>query len=146
MHSGSKTFLRPDLHALLQERLDWPRWERVIDQRGVTIERPRGARHPDHASIIYPIDYGYVNGTLATDERELDVFVGTASTGLVGAIGAIDYRKGDTELKLIYNCGPTEVYLVNGFINFDRNLMEGVLLLRHPMERIWMMGNSGGGI
>jgi hypothetical protein len=52
---------------------------------------------------------------------------------------ATDHRKGDTEFKLIYNCTPAEIYLVNGFINFDRRLMEGELVLRWTMEEIWGM-------
>lgn len=144
MRSGSKTFLRPELRVLLEHRIAWTRWERVIADNGVTIDRPRGSMHPDHPSIIYPIDYGYVNGTRATDGHELDVFVGTGSNGLAGAIATIDYRKGDLELKLIYGCRPEEVYLVNGFINFDRTLMEGVLLLRRPMESMWRKASAAG--
>ncbi len=139
MPSGSKTFLRPELRELVERVTDWPRWERLIAEHGITIDRPRGSRHPEHPSIIYPIDYGYVNGTVATDGHELDVFVGTASTGLLGALATIDHRKGDTEIKLIYDCTPEEVYLVNGFINFDRTLMEGVLVLRRRMETLWTM-------
>jgi inorganic pyrophosphatase len=141
MASGSKTFLRPELRALVERSIDWPRWDRVIAENGITIDRPRGSHHPDHPAIIYPIDYGYVNGTLGTDGNELDVFIGSASTRLVGTMITIDYRKGDTEFKLIYDCSPAEIYLVNGFINFDRRLMEGELALRWEMQDIWKMAS-----
>lgn len=144
MPSGSKTFLRPELRELVERVTDWPRWERLIAEHGITIDRPRGSRHPDHPSIIYPIDYGYVNGTVGTDGHELDVFVGSASTGLLGTMVTIDYRKGDTEFKLIYDCTPDEVYLINGFINFDGRLMQGEPALRWKMEEIWRMASGSG--
>ena len=34
----------------------------------VTVERPIGAHHPKHPEIIYPINYGYVEGLLGVDK------------------------------------------------------------------------------
>ncbi len=136
MSSGSKTSLPVELRELADREVDWQRWERLISENGITIERPQGSRHPDHPSIIYPIDYGYVNDTVGADGHELDIFVGSSSTGLVGTMVTVDHRKRDTEYKLIYNSRAEEVYLINGFINFDRELMDGVLILRWDMEKI----------
>ncbi|CAN0593122.1 unnamed protein product, partial [Laminaria digitata] len=36
-----------------------------------------------------------------------------------------------------YNCTPEEVYLVNGFINFAPELMQGELVMRRPMHGLW---------
>ena len=128
----------PDrLTELARREIDWERWETLIRRNGITIDRPHGSRHPSHPSIIYPMDYGYVNGTSATDGQDLDVFRGTVRTGLAGAIVSVDHRKGDREFKLLYDCSPEEIYLANGFINFDRSLMEGVLVLRKPMADLW---------
>lgn len=136
MSSGSKTSLPVELRELADREVNWQRWERLISENGITIERPQGSRHPNHPSIIYPIDYGYVNDTVGADGHELDIFVGSSSTGLVGTMVTVDHRKRDTEYKLIYNSRAEEVYLINGFINFDRELMEGVLILRWDMEKI----------
>ena len=128
----------PDrLTELARREIDWERWEALIRRNGITIDRPHGTRHPAHPSIIYPMDYGYVNGTRATDGEDLDVFRGTAGTGLAGAILSVDHRKGDREFKLLFDCSPEEIYLANGFINFDRSLMEGILVLRKPMADLW---------
>ncbi|NNE45546.1 MAG: hypothetical protein HKN37_02675 [Rhodothermales bacterium] len=116
----------------------WTQWEDLIRERGFTIDRAKGTAHPDHPSIIYPINYGFIPGTTASDGHAVDVFVGTADNGLVGLIITADYRKFDREFKLLYNCDPVEIYLVNGFINFDRRLMEGELVLRRPMRELWM--------
>jgi len=115
----------------------WARWERWIREGGITLDRPRGSRHPRHPEIVYPIDYGYVNGTRSTDGEELDVFVGTAETGLVAVSHARDHRRGDAEPKLHWNCTPAEVYLVHGFLNFDPTRMEARLVMRQPMSALW---------
>ena len=127
---------RRRLASLVTTHFRWAPWEEAIRRHGITIDRPKSSVHPQHASIVYPIDYGYVNDTVGPDGDEVDVFVGSAATGLVGAIFTSDYRKRDEELKLMYNCTPGEVYLINGFINFDRELMEGVLLMRISLAEL----------
>lgn len=129
--------LLTSLTTIVRQHLNWRAWEGAIRELGITIDRPRGSAHPDYPSIIYPIDYGYINGTMSSDGHEVDVFVGSAATGLVGTMITIDHRKGDVEFKLIHDCSPEEVYLVNGFINFDRRLMEGALALRYDMTSLW---------
>lgn len=116
---------------------DWAAHEALIAANGLTIDRPRRSRHPRFPEIVYPIDYGYINHTVGEDGDEIDVFVGTAASGLVGMMRTLDHRKGDTELKLLYHCSPAEIYLVNGFINFAPALMEGTLTLRRPMAELW---------
>lgn len=115
-------------------RFDWDEWEALIAAHGVTVDRPRGSAHPRWHEIIYPIDYGYVNATISTDGQGVDVFVGSGHNGLVALLVTTDFRKGDREVKLLYDCAPDEIYLVNGFINFDRKLMEGTLTLRRPLH------------
>ena len=123
--------------AFFAEHFDWTGWEALLRRQGVVIERPRRSAHPDFQEIIYPLDYGYVPGTLATDGHEVDVFVGSADTGLVGLLLTTDYRRDDREAKLLWQCTPEEVYLAHGFINFDRSLMEGLLVLRRSMHVLW---------
>ena len=40
-----------------------------------TIDRPVGSAHPRHLEMIYPINYGYVDGVFAGDGAEQDVYV-----------------------------------------------------------------------
>lgn len=128
---------RSGLLSLVGSRLAWDAWEALIVTSGYEIDRPKGSAHPCYADIVYPITYGYVRNTLGTDGEEIDLFVGDTDVGLVAAILATDYRRGDREIKLIYDCSPSEIYLINGFINFNRKLMEGDLVMRYPMKRIW---------
>jgi inorganic pyrophosphatase len=120
--------------------LDWTAWEAVIERSGITIDRPKGSTHPLHSDIRYPIDYGFINGTEGSDGEEIDIFVGTALNGIVAAIFTTDFRKGDRECKFLYRCSPEEIYLVNGFINYDQALMIGKLLMRSPMRNLWSEG------
>jgi len=122
--------------------IDWLVWDRLIDDMGITLERPKNSIHPVRDSIRYPIDYGYVNETRGEDGEEVDIFVGTVNNGLVAGIFTFDHRKNDRELKLIYNCSPSEIYLVNGFINFDRDQMEGKLVMRRPMLSLWEIDDA----
>lgn len=119
------------------DQFGWASWDAMIATNGITIDRPYRTAHPRFPKIIYPINYGYINRTESTDGEEVDVFVGSAQNGLVGLLITTDHRKGDREIKLLYNCAPEEIYLCHGFINFDRRLMEGTLVLRQPMHTLW---------
>ena len=125
------------LRPLVRKHLRWDAWEQRIETMGITIERPRATAHPDYPSVIYPLDYGFVNDTRSTDGEPLDVFVGRGTTGLVGALLTTDHRQRDREVKLLYDCTPADVYTAHGFINYDRTLLEGVLVLHRPMPTLW---------
>jgi hypothetical protein len=80
---------------------EWRHWERLIDERGIVIDRPRGHAHPLYPDMIYPCDYGHVPGTSAADGAEVDVFVGVAQPGLVGLIALTHRPRGVSEPKLL---------------------------------------------
>lgn len=133
MVSFSPQALRPIVHA----HFSWDAWARCIEARGLTIDRPARSAHPEYPSVIYPMDYGYIPGTRGTDDEPVDVFVGSAPLGLVGLVLTTDERRGDAEMKLLYNCSPAEVYTAHGFINYDRSLLKGVLVLQYAMPTLW---------
>ncbi len=122
---------------LVRKHFRWQAWEQLIEKNGITIDRPYGSVHPVYDEIIYPMSYGYINGTRATDECEVDVFVGSSGGGLEGLILTRDHRRRDREFKLLYRCRPEEIYLAHGFINFDRHRMQGTLVVRRPMRSLW---------
>ncbi|MFO8098569.1 MAG: inorganic diphosphatase [Salinibacter sp.] len=132
------------LHALrsvVRAQFSWAAWAQCLADRGVTIDRPARSAHPEYPSVIYPMDYGFIPGTVGTDDEPVDVFVGTGATGLAGLLLTRDYRQEDREAKLLYNCTPVEIYTAHGFVNYDRSLLEGVLVPRRPMLTLW--SNSG---
>jgi inorganic pyrophosphatase len=125
------------LRPVVRDHFRWTLWADCIDARGITIDRPAHSAHPTYSSVIYPIDYGFIPGTIGTDGDPVDVFVGTGALGLVGAILTTDHQRGDREMKLLLDCPPPEIYMAHGFINYDRALLEGVLVLRRPMPTLW---------
>jgi inorganic pyrophosphatase len=69
----------------------------------VTIDRPMGSRHPQHG-FIYPVNYGFVPGTLAPDGEELDVYVLGVFEPIEqfnGRCLAIIHRLNDNDDKLV---------------------------------------------
>jgi len=52
----------------------------------VTIDRKMGSKHPQWG-FIYPINYGYLEGTLAQDGEEVDAYI-------VGEFAPVDTYKG----------------------------------------------------
>ncbi len=69
----------------------------------VKIDRPLGSRHPKNGQI-YPINYGFIPGTLAPDGEELDCYVlGVFDSveNFKGKCVAIIHRTNDDDDKLI---------------------------------------------
>lgn len=69
----------------------------------VQIDRPQGSRHPEHG-FLYPVNYGYVPGTLAPDGEELDAYVLCIEDPLDQFCGhciAIVHRLDDDDDKLV---------------------------------------------
>ena len=70
----------------------------------VTVDRPLGSYHPDYPDLYYPVNYGYIEGTVAGDGEEIDAYVlgiDTLVSELRGRVVAIIHRKNDTEDKLV---------------------------------------------
>lgn len=69
-----------------------------------TIDRPLGSAHPRHNDMIYPINYGYVNGIIGGDNAEQDVYILGIDKPVdifTGKIIAVFHRYNDIEDKWI---------------------------------------------
>lgn len=137
MHSTPTPLDLQALRPVVRDHFSWSEWDHRIATRGLTIDRPAATAHPTYPSITYPLDYGYVPGTIGPDGDPVDAFAGGGSGGLVGLILTTDHRQHDREVKLLVDCTPAEIYTAHGFINYDRTLLEGVLVLRHSMPVLW---------
>ena len=56
----------------------WEHLDALVAQCAVVIDRPRGSQHPRWETLVYPLDYGYLEGTSSADGGEVDVWVGYA--------------------------------------------------------------------
>jgi len=68
------------------------------------IDRPMGFVHPNYPDMIYPINYGYIEGIFAADGEEQDVYilgVDEPLTTFTGVVIAAIRRKDDVEDKWV---------------------------------------------
>lgn len=69
-----------------------------------TMDRPMGTYHPKFPDIYYPINYGYVNGVMAGDGAEQDVYalgVDAPLETFTGKVIGVFHRLNDVEDKWI---------------------------------------------
>lgn len=70
----------------------------------VTVDRPRGSVHPQHADIVYPVNYGYIPGIPAPDGEEQDAYVLGVDypvSSFTGRVVAVIRRLDDVEDKWV---------------------------------------------
>ena len=98
-----------------------------------TVDRPLGSAHPNYPDMIYPINYGYVDGVFAGDGEEQDVYILGADEPLktyTGRVIAVYHRTNDTEDKWIVSVDGKDYsddeILVK--IEFQEKYYEGILL------------------
>jgi len=79
-------------------------WSYLGENVIVKIDRPIWSEHPKHPGLVYPINYGYIEGVFAPDGEELDVYILGVDKPLEvfsGRIIAIVHREDDVEDKLV---------------------------------------------
>lgn len=106
----------------------WQAIDKLVEESKIVIDRPKGSQHPRYPKTIYPVDYGYLQGTSSMDAGGIDVWMGTQATGTVDAIICIiDVLKKDSEIKLLLGCTDEEKVIVYRFHN-ESEYMKGILI------------------
>lgn len=104
--------------------------ERLVAESTLMIDRPKGGRHPRFPSIVYPLDYGYLDGTTSVADGEgVDVWRGSGPARITAALCSIDLTKRDTEVKFLIGCNRSEIATVHAF-HTDYELMAAALIVR----------------
>jgi inorganic pyrophosphatase len=70
----------------------------------VVIDHPLGACHPRHADLRYPVNYGYLPGTMSGDGAPIDAYVLGVEIPVAtfeGEVIALVVRADDVEDKLV---------------------------------------------
>ena len=94
----------------------WQEMASLIASRPIIIDRPRSTPHPRYPELIYPLDYGYLEGTSAADGGGIDVWIGSQKERtLTGILCTYDTFKRDAEIKLLLGCTETDVKTIFNF-------------------------------
>lgn len=108
----------------------WTALDTLLSQSEIIIDRPKGSVHPKFADIIYPLDYGYLQGTSSMDGDGIDVWLGSnMELGITGIVCSVDLLKRDSEIKILVGCTEAERQEVCAFHN-QRLHMGGMLICR----------------
>ncbi|GCB57023.1 inorganic pyrophosphatase [Rhodococcus erythropolis] len=99
----------------------------------VVIDRPRGSAHPRYPAAIYPLDYGYLDGTVSADGDGIDLFRGSAvGNGVVAVAVIADIDKKDVEVKILLGCTADEIGTAAAFLRDALGL--GTTVLRREVS------------
>lgn len=96
------------------------------------IDRPIGSQHPRHKKMVYPVNYGYVDGVFAGDGAEQDVYVFGTDKPLdayKGKVIAVFHRFNDVEDKWIVSLDGSDIpdEKILGDIYFQEQFFYGKL-------------------
>ena len=106
----------------------WNDLDQLVVKHKIVIDRPKGSAHPRFDSIVYPLNYGYLEGTSAIDGNGVDVWVGSVpDPRVVGALVTVDLYKRDAEIKILVGCTEDEIQLPLGVSNTES---QSAILLR----------------
>lgn len=110
----------------------WLKLDELVAVSKLVVDRPKGSRHSLWDSM-YPLDYGYLEGSSSMDGHGIDVWVGSLPNKKVDAIMCIvDTYKKDSEIKLLIGCTNEEKSLAYAFQNvFDS--MKALMVLREQL-------------
>ena len=119
----------------------WDYLDELVTYHPLVIDRPGGSHHPRYPELIYPLDYGYLEGTTSADRGGIDVWLGTSGSQssshvetkkLSALVLTVDLLKRDAEIKLILNCTEKELQTILGFHNENRLR---AILVRRPTAK-----------
>lgn len=74
---------------------------------------PQSELLPRDPDLIYPLDYGYLEGTQAADGSGIDVWVGSLpERSVTGAVVTADRFKREAEIKILIGCTAEEAEII----------------------------------
>ena len=101
----------------------WQTLDDLVATSKIVIDRPRGSAHPRFSGLIYPLDYGYLDGMTAGDGDGIDVWIGKAPEKSVTAFACtVDPYKRDAELKVLLGCTDDDLATISQFLNESAGL------------------------
>ncbi len=106
----------------------WEFADRLVREHSIVIDRPRGSHHPRYVEVVYPLDYGFLEGTTASDGGGVDCWRGSRQDPAVtGVIVTVDVFKADCEVKWLIGCTDEEIALA---LATHQTGCQGAMLIR----------------
>lgn len=99
----------------------WNALDALVGSSAIKLDRPKGSSHPKFSQTVYPLDYGYLEGSTSGDGHGIDVWLGSSGSLVVtGLVITVDLFKRDTEQKIICGCSLDEAEMIRDFHNVNR--------------------------
>jgi inorganic pyrophosphatase len=95
----------------------WLDLEQLVSSSTLHIDRPKGSSHPQYTDLIYPFDYGELEGTTGGDGAGIDVWVGSLEKTVTGILATVDTVKRDSETKILLGCSGLEMQQIRDWYN-----------------------------
>ena len=100
----------------------------------VVMDRPIGAVHPKHEDIVYPINYGYIEGLIGGDGEEQDVYVLDCDIPLdrcKAKVIAVVHRFDDDECKWVatFNNSNHTIDEIEQAIHFQEQFHDSKIIM-----------------
>lgn len=109
----------------------WELANELVAAHPIVIDRPGGSAHPRFPDLIYPFDYGYLDGTGAVDGGGVDCWRGSLPEAVVtGAVITVDTHKADSEVKWLIGCTADEMSVA---LSTHRTEWQAAILLTRPV-------------
>ncbi|MGI8484770.1 MAG: inorganic pyrophosphatase [Thermomicrobiales bacterium] len=88
----------------------WELGDRLVGGHAIVIDCAGGSAPLRYLALIYPFNYGYLDGTGAIDGNGVDCWRGSLeSPSTTGAIVTVDVMKADSEVKWLVGCMESEM-------------------------------------
>jgi inorganic pyrophosphatase len=105
----------------------------IVKDSKVIIDRAKGSAHPRYPEYIYPLDYGYLEGTQSQDGGGIDVWLGSGDKSeIYGILVIADAHKKDSEIKVLLGCNEAEAQLA--LEKSNRGGMAAILIRKENHE------------
>lgn len=107
----------------------WHALDILVSTSTINVDRPKGSAHPRYPEFLYPLDYGYLEGTTSGDGAGVDVGLGSLpEQQLTAVICTVDLMKREVEMKLLLGCTREEAHALLAIHNDDER--SAMLLMR----------------
>lgn len=106
----------------------WLSLDKLVSSHKLVIDRPKDSSHPEFPDSIYPLNYGYLEGTISGDGQGIDVWRGSLKDNYVNAIiNTVDTRTKIMEIKLLVGCTDKETEII---VNYHNSYSQNAILLK----------------